>query len=163
MKRRTLKVNVSRETVRLSPSQAKALDLLKGTDYSLRTVASLSEMSYDEICDLYAGRPANDPAVQLFGSELKKIDKNKTDKIKRLMRENKLIVMEEINEFLLANRKDGVRDEDTLVKVLNALAKASVGIEITNNIQNNIFAGMTPQELVHEYKRLTALATSAEA
>jgi len=157
------KTVVPAETVRLSPSQLKALKLLRGTDYSLKRVAELSNIHYDEMCDLYAGLPPSDPVVQLFGSELKKIDKNKADKIKRITRENKLIVMEEINEFLLANRRDGVRDEDTLVSVLNALSKASVGIEINQNIQNNIFAGMTPQELVHEYKRLTALAASSEA
>lgn len=172
MKKKKKDKIVSRETISLPSNHQKALSLLKETDHSLREVAELSGMTYDEICDLYAGKPQSDPNVQLFNSELKKIDKQKTEKIKRLMRENKLIVMEEINEFLLEERKKRKsvdedpelsrdKDVDTLVKVLNALAKASSGIEITQNIQNNIFAGMTPQELIHEYKRLTAIATSS--
>lgn len=152
---------VAKSTTTLPSNYRKALSLLQKTNFTLKEIADNAGISYDEFCDLYAGKPADSPIVQLFSSELKKIDTQKTDKMKRLMRENKLIVLEEINDFLLDMRKRGVRDEDTLVKILNALAKASSGGEITANIQNNIFSGMSVEELIHEYRRLSALAASS--
>lgn len=152
----------SKKTVVVLPDpHKKALSLLSKTDLSIREIASDCGFSYDDLCDLYVGKNQKDPIVVLFQAEMKKVEDSVKFKIKRLTAENKLIVLEEINALLRDMRRSGTRDERVLVPVLNALAKASAGIEINSQVNNNIFGSMSTQELVLEFRRLTAIARSA--
>lgn len=144
----------------LSEQHKEILRLMLSTDNTLSDIAVTVGLPYQHVCDLYIGRPARDPLVIAFQAELKKNDTVLKEKLRRLMTENKLIVMEEINELLRDMRSQKKRDDRILVPILNALAKSSAGIEITANSITNQFVSMTSQELVHEFRRLTAITTS---
>lgn len=150
-----------KNVVVLPPSHLTALSLLNETTLTIKEIAEKSGLEYESLVRLYLGKDKKDPVVVLFQSELKKIDETIRDRIRRLTAENKLIVLEELNMLLRQLRKSGNRDERVLVPILNALAKASAGIEINTQINNNTYNTMTTQELVLEFRRLTAITRSA--
>jgi hypothetical protein len=151
---------VAKQSAVLPDEYIKALSLLSSTELTMREIAAQVGLNYDSLCDVYIGKNPKDQTTILFQAELKKIDTLIKDKVKRLTTENRLIVLEEINELLRQMRRDGDRDDRVLVSVLNALAKTTAGVEINAQIQNNTFNTMTTEELIHEYRRLTAITTA---
>jgi len=146
----------------LNENHHKALRLLT-TSMKFGDVAAECGFTTVQLGDLYLGRPARDPIVALFQSELRKNDEMLRQKIKRLIADTKIMVLEDLNSLVQKERANGSTDERVLVPILNALAKASGGIEVTQNIQNNVFNSMTSEEIVHEFRRLTAITVSSKA
>lgn len=147
----------------LSKKLSDVLSLMSSTELTLKEIAAKVGMDYEKLCDIYIGKDQRDPETVLFHSGLRKIDTIIKEKTKRLTSENRLIVMEEINELLRDMRAKGDRDDRVLVPILNALAKTTAGVEINANIQNNVFNQMTAEDLVHEYRRLTAITAGTKA
>ena len=144
----------------LSETHWKAIELIADGKHSLKEVAQLVGLSPTTLYNLYEGNDAAGGTGTLFQAEIRKLDQKHLKRIKSTLVENKAISLRLMNDFL--KRKlatDYVSDEDikTICTVYNSLTKSGIGVEI-NNTSFSYIKGLSAEELMHEFNRLTSLA-----
>jgi len=146
----------------LQPKHWKALELWEEGLLSIKEIAAACKIPTESMYDLFEGNAQRiGQTAHLFKAEIDKITVRTTSKIKTLVKDNKkiaLIMMNERLKELRAIPDKGNRESLEVNKILNTLSKSTPGIEIGNYHSLNITRGMTPEELVYEFRRLSAIA-----
>ena len=150
-----------RQAPKLSEKHWQALKLIEEGKKSLKEIAASLNWSAGSLYDLYQGNveKANKTAI-LFEAEVKKISARNVSKIKNLIRDNKVIALCMMNDFLRqkANQsRQTEEDIELIVSVFNALAKATPSVEINANSYSYV-KGLSAEELMHEFNKLKSLA-----
>ena len=149
-------------TTQLSAKHWKALELIEEGTLSIKEIALSVGWSAKNIYDLMSGNTARTGSIgELFYSELKKQHARNTSKVKHLFKENQRLALIKVNERLrdLQSQKPTDAITKEICKLMNSLGKAGPSVEISNT-SYSVTHGMTPEELVHEFKRLGTLARS---
>jgi AcrR family transcriptional regulator len=128
----------------------------------LKEVAERCGWSERTLYALYEGdtRRGNQTAA-LFHAEVRKIDREIVKKIDSLTRSNKKLAQELIERILqqLHEKPKLTPEEKKLVATLhNSLAKATPNVNI-GSLTYNYTKGLNAEELIHEYVRLTTIAS----
>jgi len=146
----------------LQPKHWKALELWEEGLLSIKEIAASCEIPIDSMYDLFEGNSQKiGQTAHLFKAELDKITVRTTSKIKILVKDNKKIALIMMNERLKELRAlpDKGKDESLEVnKILNTLSKSTPGVEIGSYHSLSLTKGMTPEEMVYEFRRLSAIA-----
>lgn len=146
----------------LKPKHYKALSLWEEGILSLKEIAGACEIPVDTMYDLFEGDTKKcGELAHLFKSELDKITTRTASKVRHLVKDNKKIALLMMNDRLKALREKEDRtatDTKEIVSLMNTLNKATPGVEIGNFNALHINRGMTPEEMLYEFRRLTALA-----
>ena len=146
----------------LQPKHWKALELWEEGLLSIKEIAAACGIPIDSMYDLFEGNSQKiGQTAHLFKAELDKITVRTASKIKILVKDNKKIALIMQNERLKELRAltDRGKDESLEVnKILNTLSKSTPGVEIGSFHSISLTKGMTPEELVYEFRRLSAIA-----
>ena len=146
----------------LQPKHWKALELWEEGLLSIREIAAACEIPIESMYDLFEGNSQKiGQTAHLFKAELDKITVRTTSKIKILVKDNKKLALIMMNERLKELRAlpDKGKDESLEVnKILNTLSKSTPGVEIGSFHSLSLTKGMTPEEMVYEFRRLSAIA-----
>lgn len=145
----------------LQPKHWKALQLIEEGNLSLKEIAGACGFSVGTMYDLYNGDlKAGQELGELFKSELNKITLRNTEKVRHLVKDNKKLALFKMNEYLRKLQKKSPTKPMMLeiTRVLNSLSKVTPNVEIGSF---SIHKGFTAEELIHEFKRLGALARYA--
>ena len=145
----------------LNPKHLKALSLIgENTGLSTREIAKAVGFSTDHMRHLIEGHQSTGPVGQLFKTAL-----NKTyDKISKRVKKNSKATQDTLIKKLRkwADDLPAYRMNESQVKkacdILHALSKATPKVEIGSI---SITKHMNSEELVNEFKRVTALARYA--
>jgi hypothetical protein len=147
----------------LSEKQWKAIKLFEAGS-SRKEIAAAIGVSDDYLQSLILGDIHKAGQVaDLFKKEWQKIDSKRDEHIKALIKENTEIVQEQINRVAkeLKTKKSLTHPEKRLLAAYNntlTVNKQSVKI---NNLSYNYVSGLTQEELLHEFTRLTSIAEAA--
>ena len=153
-----------RQAPKLQEKHWQALSLIDEGKTSLKEIASSLGWQPNSLYWLYEGNVEKmGKTALLFQSEVKKLSAKQVSKIKDLVRDNKVLALRMMNEFL--RRKSALEyqsDEEIelITTVFNALAKATPSIEI-NSTSYSYVKGLSAEELLHEYNKLRTLAEGA--
>lgn len=154
---------MSRPQAKLNEKHYEALRLIEEGNMSIKKIAQQLGWSADYLYDLYEGNVEKTSSVAiLFKAEVDKIEKKNTDKIKFLTKDNKVLALRMMNEYLRAKSTLKTRSDDDLKKVVsifNALSKITHNVEIGSI--HSYTKGLTAEELVHEFNRLKTIANGA--
>jgi len=146
----------------LKPKHWKALELWEEGLLSIKEISAACKIPIDSMYDLFEGNGQKmGNTAHLFKAEVDKITVRTASKIKVLVKDNKKIALIMMNERLkeLRAREDRGKDESLEInKILNTLSKSTPGVEIGSLHSLSITRGMTPEELVYEFRRLSAIA-----
>lgn len=154
---------MARPAAGLGPKHWKALELWEEGVLSLKEIAAACGWSSDVLYDLFEGNPTKVGAVaHLFKAEVDKITTRTAQKVRTLVKDNKKLALLMLNNRLKELRKAPIDDESSqeLTRILNSLAKATPTVEI-GSYSLSMTKGLTAEELVYEFKRLSALARNA--
>ena len=146
----------------LSAKHWKALELLEEGTLSVKEIAASCKWTDWTLYELMSGNSTKTgPVGELFHSELKKIHTRNVSKVKHLFKDNQRLGLIKLNERLRELKKEPCTEDTTyeICKIMNALGKAGPSVEISNT-SYSFTKGMTPEELVNEFKRLGTLARS---
>lgn len=154
---------MGRKSAGLQPKHWKALELLSEGSLSIKEVAKACDISVDAMYDLYEGNTQKMGEIAaIFHSELEKITLKNTEKIRHLTKDSKAKALKMINERLAYLKSNGKLDAEgsrEVTRIMNTLAKSSPTVEF--NQQVSIYKSHTPEELVYEFRRLSAIARHA--
>lgn len=145
----------------LSPKHWKALQLIEEGRIPLKDIAAACGWSKEYFYKLYEGNIERcGGAAALFDAELRKLTERHATKVRQLVKENKKLALEKLNERLRVLKDTKVTTEVTneITKILNALSKTVPSVEI-NSL--SIHKGLTDKELINEFTRLRAIAQHA--
>jgi len=146
----------------LKPRHYKALELWEEGILSIKEIAKACDFPVDGMYDLFEGNAQKQgQAAHLFKAELDKITTRTSAKVRHLVKDNKKIALEMMNTRLkvLKSQKSLTEKESGEVnKIMGVLNKATPGVEIGSFHALSITKGMTPEELVYEFRRLSAIA-----
>jgi len=150
------------KTTQLSTKHWKALELLEEGTLSVKEIARSIGWTDWTLYELMSGNTKkNGELGELFYSELKKLHSRNQSKVKHLFKDNQRLALIKLNERLRelkAGPADAIASAE-ICKIMNSLGKAGPSVEISNT-SYSVTHGMTPEELVHEFKRLGTLARS---
>lgn len=145
---------------KLTPKHWKALTLLEEGTLTYTEIAAACGFKRDDFQQLCDGDCRDGETAVLFKAELDKIAQRDWDKVKTLVKDNKKLAMFKLNEWLRTCQKK--KPDHIMIgqinKTLLAMGKATPALEIGSFTYNE---GMSPEDLVYEFKRLTSLARSA--
>ncbi len=151
----------SRTSAALQAKHYKALELFEEGFLSIGEIAKTVGIPERMMYWLFEGNAEKAGSLaHLFKEELEKITNRSNAKIKQLTKDNKKLALYKINEFL---RKQQKKKADPtmmreLVKIMNSHNKMTPGVEIG---AFNYTKGLSPEDLRHEFDRLTAIARSS--
>jgi hypothetical protein len=149
------------KTKGLQPKHWKALELWEEGLYSIKEIAAACGMGYDSLLDLFEGNSQKmGELAHLFKAELDKINVRTTSKIKTLSKDNHKIALLMMNDRLKELNKIKKKDVNVskeVTRIMNSLSKVTPSVEI-NSQSLSFTKGMTPEELVYEFRRLSAIA-----
>lgn len=151
------------KTQQLSPKHWKALELLEEGSLSVKEIARAIGWSEWTLYELMSGNTAKTGSIgELFYSELKKQHSRNVSKVKHLFKDNQRLSLIKLNQRLrdLQAKKPSEKIAKEICKIMNSLGKAGPSVEISNT-SYSYTKGLTPEEIVHEFKRLGSLARSA--
>lgn len=140
----------------LNKKHLKALELLKTTDLPVLEVAKKAGMSKDHLRDLMTGQEKAGPIAQEFGQEFQKEMEAQDARIAKVQRSLKETVFTKLEAW---TREHSITEENrkSFVDISKVLQTGP-----TYNIGSVSYSkGLTPEEMVNEFKRLRALAESA--
>ena len=144
----------------LRPEHYKALELLGEGALSIKEVADACSIDQGVMYALYEGDIAKVGTVAaLFRAELEKQSIKNSEQTRVLRKDSSKKALYMVNERLthLKNSpKLGEKEVREVTRIMNALSKATPTVEF--NQQVSIYKGYTPEEIVHEFKRLSAIA-----
>lgn len=149
----------------LQPKHYKALELWEEGILSIKEIAKACKIPEASMYDLFEGDTRKvGQTAHLFKSELDKITQRTASKVRHLVKDNKKQALLKLNERLKILRKmKTITPAHTkeIVSILNALNKATPGIEIGSWHSLNVSKGLTAEELVYEFQRLKAIANDS--
>jgi hypothetical protein len=149
---------------KLQPKHYKALELWEEGLLSIKEIANAVGIPLATLYDLFEGNAQKAGNIaHLFLSELEKITVRSSSKVRKLVKDNKKLALWQVNDRLkeLKDLKDPTpADRKELISILNALNKATPGVEIGSFHSLSVTRGMTPEELVYEFQRLKAIANN---
>jgi len=145
----------------LNKKHLKALDLLKSTDLPIQEVAKQAGLNRQHLFDLIAGSEKAGPVAQEFSSVYKKVieDMDKRIALKsKTLRERLIGILDRWTEAN-CNRANLSKDKrKTIVDAVKALTQG----QPTYNIGSLSYSkGLSGEDIVNEFRRLSALAQSA--
>ena len=150
------------KTKQLSPKHWKALELLEEGSLSVKEIAKAIGWHEMTLYDLMGGNTAKTGSIgELFYSELRKQHSRNVSKVKHLFKDTQRLSLIKLNQRLrdLQSKKPTEETAKEICKIMNSLGKAGPSVEISNT-SYSYTKGLTPEELVHEFKRLGTLARS---
>ena len=145
----------------LNKKHLKALELLKTTDLPIVEVAKQSGMSEFHLHDLIKGRGKAGSVADEFSEHYQKITDELDKKTVTLTKELRYLVVSRLQEWVESATKIP-KDMNQIVRkqaidILNALKQ-----QPTYNIGSVSYSrGLSPEDMVNEFKRLSALAESS--
>ena len=145
----------------LQPKHLKALEMLANNDASIASVAKDCGISRDHLYDLIAGEEKAGPVAAEFRDKLQtatgKIEERTSLKIKQL-KESAITKMIDWVNSVKDGKSMSAMERRTMVEMLNSLNRSRA----TYNIGSLSYSkGMTGEDLLNEFRRLSALAQSA--
>ena len=151
------------KSTNLPPKYWKALELVEEGSLSLREIAQSVGMSEHTMYDLMSGDTKKTGTTgELFYAELQRIHSRNVQKTKHLHKDNEKLALAVLNERLrkLKSMKPTKVVAAEITKILNSMGKLRPSVAINNNTLN-YFKGLNPEDLVHEYRRLSSIARSS--
>lgn len=145
----------------LQPKHWKALELIEEGSVSLKEIAQACQIPLDTMYDLYEGDTKKTGEIgNLFKSELDKITARNSAKVKHLVKDNQKLALYKINEYLRATSKKKPTPElvEEMNSVLRSISKSMPSVEIGSL---SISRGLSAEDLVNEFKRLSSVARFA--
>jgi len=148
----------------LSEKHWKALALFEEGNLSRKEIAEAIGVSYDYLSELCSGDTSKAGQVAgLFKAEYLKIQKKHQEETKLLIEENTLsaqLAIKRVLDELLLKKKLTSEDKKLISMYTNALAKCQPNVSV-GSVSFSYVKGMTPEELIHEFKRLKSIAESS--
>jgi len=145
----------------LNKKHLKALELLKTTDLPIIEVANQSGLSEFHLHDLIKGRGKAGSVADEFSEHYQKITDELDKKTVMVIKELRHLVVSRLQEWVESATKVPQKMNQVVRKqaidILNALKQ-----QPTYNIGSVSYSrGLSPEDMVNEFKRLSALAESA--
>ena len=144
----------------LKPQHYKALELLGEGSLSIKEVADACGIDHGVMYALYEGDIAKVGTVAaLFRAELEKQSIKNSEQTRVLRKDSSKKALYMINErltHLKTGGKLGEKEVREVTRIMNALSKSTPTVEFNQNV--SIYKGYSPEEIVHEFKRLSAIA-----
>ena len=148
----------------LNPTQLKALALFDEGGLSVKEVAKACKFTPDYLYHLitgdisYCGQTAD-----LFKKSYQEIQNKRDVSIENSAKQatqlvNDLLVRE--MKTLTSQKRLSLDEKKLLATIKNSIAKATTSVNI-KNISYTYIEGLGPEELMHEYQRLTSVAESS--
>jgi len=151
---------MARPAAVLQAKHWKALQLIEEGDLSIKEIAAACGISSEILYDLHEGNSKDQGTLALlFESEMGKINKRISKKIRHLVKDNKQLALRKVNEYLrdLQKTKADASMMKEVTKIINSLSKSTPTVDM----EVSIHRGLTSEELTNEFKRLGALARFA--
>jgi len=147
----------------LSEKHWQALKLL-GQGLPRKEVAAHMKWSYDYLGDLCAGDISKAGyTAELFKKQVMKTEETRDENTNTLIKVNALLIQELIFRVLKeleAKRKLSMDDKRLIVALCNSLNKSKAQTEV-KSVAYSYVDGLTPEEMIYEYQRLTAIAENS--
>jgi len=146
---------------RLKPKHLKALELLANNDMNFSEVAKQCGISRDHLGDLINGDPKAGPISEEFAGRYKKIVDEITKRTEVKAKALREIIIQKLTDWvkiLPSMQNASISDRRTMVDIINALSKNTSMYHID---QVTYSRGLTGEDLINEFRRLTALAGAA--
>ena len=145
----------------LKPRHYKALELMEDGTLSIKEIAKIVGMSKEHLYDMVEGGDKAGALGHLFQSEIRKVTNRQTAKTRAISKTNAKLAQELLQRELQAlKNKETLLDVDRrrLVEMTNSLSKSRPSVEIGSISYSR---GLTKEDLIHEFNRLTSIAKSA--
>lgn len=148
----------------LNEKHLKALGLIEKGQHTLREISKEVGWKEDYLYELYEGDTSKAGSVaSVFSAECRKIDKKRSQQLKDLAKTNKSLAHKQILRILTdveEKRRMSENDRKIVISAMNAISKATPNVEI-GNLSYSYTKGYTPEQLIHEFRRLKSLAEGA--
>lgn len=158
------KITVEKIGKALPSKYVRALELIESGNLTDKEISKACAIPMAELTDLISGRVERYGVNgDLFAAEMKQIQDRTAERVRFLAKDCTKLALQKVSEHLRIIQRDDMSDNNLkkLIAVINALGKTMPKIDIGQlNVQNNVFAGLTPFELQNEYRRLTNVARS---
>ena len=142
----------------LNPKHLKALSLIEeNTGLSTSEIAKACGFSTNYLHKLIEAHPDAGPVGQLFRTSLNRVYENISKRVKKNTKSTQDVLIKKLRKWSEALPADKMNAEHVkkACDILHALAKSTPRVEIGSI---SITKHFSPQEIINEYKRLTALA-----
>lgn len=153
---------VAKTSEGLQPKHWQALELWEEGIMSIKEIAGACKIPVHAMYHMFEGNAQKvGQTAHLFKSELDKITARTASRVRTLVKDNKKLALLQMNDRLKELHKvekPGPEQTKEIVSIMNTLNKATPGVEIGSYHSLNFTKGMTAEELVYEFRRLTALA-----
>jgi len=155
---------MTRKRAELNEKHWEALRLLKEGKLTHEKIATSVGWSAGYFKDLVQGKVEKAGyTAELFQKELKDIERDLVKHIKYLTKENMSLALYEINKILKdyrTKKKLSLDDKKVIGSLTTVLSKTVPQVEI-GSVSYQYTKGLTPEELIHEFKRLKGIAESS--
>ena len=148
---------------KLTDKHRKCLELLKQNKHSVKEIASAVGYTPDYIYDLMSATKATGVIGQLFKSEYDKIAPHIEDRTSRKVAQLRERIVDKLQQWVNAQKlgdKLTKLSHKQMIDALNALTKAVPLLSVETNIFKT---GLTDEDLIYEFRRLSSIAGSAMA
>jgi hypothetical protein len=142
----------------LTPKHFKALALVEeNSGLSTAEIAKACGFSTNYLHKLMEAHPDSGPVGQLFRTHLNKVYDNISKRVKKNTKSTQDVLIKKLRKWSEALPADKMNADHVkkACDILNALAKSTPRVEIGSL---SITRHFSTQEIINEYKRLTALA-----
>jgi hypothetical protein len=143
---------------RFNKKHLEALKLLKENKLTAKEVAEKVGLSADHLYDLMAGDSKAGQVGKEFHAELTKINKYITQQTDQLVLQIRNELYDKLARWVKSikrvNQVSSKTDHKKLMDAINALNKAYPQVNVT---QYTYKVGLTPEEMVNEYKRIAGV------
>ena len=152
------------QKTRLTETHLQALKLLEEGNLNFNEIAEKCGWSRDFFYYLRSGNIEKCGYIaDVFQKEWKQIEVKRDSAIKALVKENSLLAQDLIRTTLteLKSKSRRTLDEKKLLGTLtNALSKCTPSVSV-GSLSLSYTKGYTPEEMIHEFKRLKTIAESS--
>lgn len=155
---------MGRKQTGLSEKHWQALKLIEEGALNYKEIAKQIGWGEDYFFDLRSGNVERaGHAADLFAKEMQKIDA-KNDSIARSLIKENIVTAQELLKRALADLKSkevmSHEDKKLLGTLTNCLSKSIPNVSV-DSLAYSYTKGLTPEELIHEFTRLKAIAESS--
>lgn len=155
---------MTRKRAELNEKHWEALRLMREGKLTHKQIAAHVGWSVNYFQDLVQGKVDKcGYTAELFQKEIKEIEKDLVKNIKYMTKENLSLALFEINRILKQLRdkkKLSFDDQKIIASLTTVLSKTTPQVEI-GSVSYQYTKGLTPEELIHEFKRLKGIAESS--
>ncbi len=153
-----------RASTELKEVHWKALNLIEEGELSYKEIAEQCGWSPQYLYDLVGGDEKTCGYIgALFSAEVRKINAKLESKINGLLKTNKSLALQLINQVLHSFKKIKNLDLDevkVLTRLNDTLAKATPSVKI-GSLSYSYTKGLSAEELLYEFNRLQSIANGA--